>query len=471
MYRGLFRFVFPALAPLLGTGLVSQSATLSRLVAESERSGFRTGVVVLDAGSGKLTFLHRSREAFIPASNQKILTVAAALWGLGAEFRFRTTFKLRDGVLEVHPGGDPNWITGSSHDPARVFAKLAKELRRRGVTRLRGLRRLRGFFEGPDRPVSWPKGQFDRLYCAPTGGLVLDAASFTARISAGTGSARIEFLSPPVGVIPQPGIKMTSKRKKHYSYWISQGGGSFRGHGEFSSRAGPVEVRGVVQQPGWVFEQVLRAVLARHGIKIAAVGANGSPLVRTESAKESVVDVYTHLSTLRESLGPILRDSSNFHAEQLLRVLGTRLLGQGSFSGGCKAVRSQLGSRVDLPAGMKIADGSGLSRLNRLTPRVVVRVMQKLLAGPHAPVFEQNLARGGVDGTLARRFGKLPTVGKAVRAKTGTINGVKCLSGILRSKSGRTRFFCILMNRRKGISTKGAAALQERMVQAIHRTR
>ena len=81
------------------------------------------------------------------------------------------------------------------------------------------------------------------------------------------------------------------------------------------------------------------------------------------------------------------------------------------------------------------------------------------------------LARGGVDGTLARRFGKLPTVGKAVRAKTGTINGVKCLSGILRSKSGRTRLFCILMNRRKGTSTKGASALQERMVQAIHQTR
>lgn len=478
MHRGLLRFVVPVLAlvPSLVSGLVSQHTSLTRLVAESERSGFRTGVAVLDLGTGRFTFRHRSNETFVPASNQKIFTVAAALWGLGADFRFRTIFKLRDGFLEVHPGGDPNWITGSAHDPSRVFAKLAQELRQRGVTRLRGVRRLQGFFKGPDRPEGWPADQFDRLYCAPTGGLILDSASFAARISApakGAASkqARIELLRPPAAVRFRTGIRMTSKRKKRYSYWISQGSGTFRGHGEFSTRAGPVTVRGVVQQPGWMFERSLRTVLGKHGIQIGDAAITQPALAKSAPANRQLVEVYIHTSSLRECLGPILRDSSNFHAEQLLRVLGTRRRGDGSFLGGAVAVRAQLGSRVELPANLKIVDGSGLSRHNRLTPRCLVQVMQKLCTGPHASLFEASLARGGVDGTLRRRFGKLPTVGRAVRAKTGTINGVKSLSGIVRTASGQVRLFSILMNRRKGTSTRGASALQERMVQAIHRGR
>ena len=470
MYRGRFRFLFPALVLGLATGLASQASSLSQLVAESERRGFRTGVVVVDLGSGHQLFGHRSREAFIPASNQKVLTVAAALWGLGSKFRFRTTFKLRDGVLEVHPGGDPNWITGSAHDPARIFTRLAEELRRRGVTRLRGVRRLQGFFVGPVRPEGWPKDQLDRLYCAPTGGLVLDAASFTARIGPGSGSARIEFLAPPVEVALGSGIKMTSKRKKRYSYWISQGGEGFRGHGEFSSRAAPVQVRGVAQQPGWLFEQSLRTILGKNGIQIGDGAEASLPLAQSGSA-DAPAEVYTYLTTLQDSLAPVLRDSSNQHAEQLLRVLGTRRLGEGSFEGGCKVVRSQLKTRVELPSVLKIADGSGLSRDNRLTPRVLVDVMRVLCRGPHGQVFQANLPRGGVDGTLKRRFGKLPAVGKAVRAKTGTINGVKCLSGVVRGASNRPRLFSILMNRRKGISTSGAAALQEKMVQAVYKIR
>jgi D-alanyl-D-alanine carboxypeptidase/D-alanyl-D-alanine-endopeptidase (penicillin-binding protein 4) len=473
MNGGWFRYGFSVLlvVPFLGGGLLSQRATLSQLVAESERAGYKTGVAVLDLQTGRFLFRNRSTQAFIPASNQKILTVAAALWGLGSKFRFRTTFKLRDGFLEVHPGGDPNWLTGSAHDPKKIFAKVAQALRDRGVTRLQGVTRLPGFFRGAARPDGWPKDQLDRLYCAPTDGLVLDAASFTARISPGAGLAKIELLSPPASVVFRSGIKMTSKRKKGYSYWISQGGGGFQGHGEFFTGARAVTVRGVVQQPGWMFEQTLRTVLSKHGIRIATANGSKRSLAKSVAVAPTGEDVYVHVSTLRESLSPILRDSSNFHAEQILRVLGTRRRGDGSFSGGCKVVRSQLGSRMKLPTILKIADGSGLSRINQVSPRLLVDVIHKLCVGPHASLFKGSLAQGGVSGTLSKRFAKAASVGKAVRAKTGTINGVKALSGIVRSKSGKTRLFSILMNRRKGISTRGASDLQERMVRVMYQMR
>ncbi len=467
-----------ALAAASMGGLSAQRASLAAVVAEAERSGYRTGVAVRDLGNASFSYQYRAAEAFIPASNQKILTVAAALWGLGAGFRYRTVFKLRDGLLEVHPGGDPNWLSGSAHDPAKVFGELAGELRRRGITRLAGVRRLAGPFTGDVRPAGWPRDQFDRLYCAPTGGLVLDAASFSARISAAGSQARIELLAPPARVRFRTGIKTTSKKRKSYSYWISQSKQGFAGHGVFYARARPVTVRGVAQQPGWLFEQTLRTVLGRQGItvgnRLASQDSTSRPLARAArpaSTGSKAVAVYTHWSSLRESLAPILKDSSNFHAEQLLRVIGARCSGDGSFAGGCAILRAQLATRVKLPASLRIVDGSGLARGNQVTPNLLVEVMAELCDGPHSRLFVENLARGGKDGTLRRRFRKNPAVGAAVHAKTGTINGVKSLSGIVRTRAGKLRLFSILMNRRKGTSTRGASALQERMVEAIYRGR
>ena len=430
---------------------------LAGLVTRAEKQGLRTGVVVLDLRRGEVRFRHRATEAFLPASNQKLVTAAAALWELGGGFRFRTVFALVDGVLVVRAAGDPNWQAGGAHDPAFVFQQVAARLKKAGIQSVRGIRLDPGRFVGPSRPTGWPKNQYHRTYCAPTAGLILEAGCFVARISPGLHRAKIDLIAPPAEAVFGGGIEMTTKRKKRYSYWVSQSGEQFKGQGEFSVRAKPVKVRGVCQEPEWLFESALRTVLTREGIQITA------------DAEASNAQVLTWESSLREALIPMLKDSSNFHAEQVLRTVGSKR-GDGSFAGGRKAVRAIVGARVVIPEAVRIADGSGLSRDDRTTPQVLADVLRELLRGEHAKLVVDSLARGGVDGTLRRRFRRNKALGRAVRAKTGTIRGVKTLSGLVQRPDGRVFVFSILMNANKGKSTRGASALQEEMVQVIYKS-
>ena len=458
----------PALSVLLGSTVLVSAAvaqgSLASLAKKAEAQGYRTGVVVQELSTGRVVFQHRSDEMFLPASNQKLLTTAAALWGLGADYRFKTTFTLEAGVLRVHSGGDPNWSKGGPHDPAQVFGQVAARLRQAGVTSIRRVELLPGRFTGPIRPEGWPRDQFDRLYCAPTGGLILEAGTFLARISPSAGAqAQVEVLSPPVNAVFGSGIKMTSQRKTTYSYWLSQGeragtSARFFGHGEIGTRVKPVEVRGVSQTPGWLFAESLKTVLRRSGIAIDPGAA----------ARDA--DVLTWESGLEEALEPMLEDSSNFHAEQLFRVVGAELEEDGSFPGGSKAVRDVLSKRLELPPALVIADGSGLSRLNQVTPAFLVTLLRSLFRGEHTVLLATSLPQGGVEGTLSRRFRNSP-VSRRVWAKTGTINGVKCLSGIVRLSAGEILVFSILMNRRNGTSTAGAADIQDQMVEAIYSRR
>ncbi len=443
---------------LLGTGVEAQS--LVDLARQAEKRGMRTGIVVRDLRTGADLFRHRSRESFIPASNQKLFTVAAALWGLSASHRFRTVFRLRGGVLEVLAAGDPNWARGGAHDPAVVFRRVAAALRKAGITRIRDVRLLRGAFTGPTRPPGWPKDQFDRPYCAPTGGLVLEAGCFVARISAGSGRARVDLLAPPTDASFGGRIKMSSRKKKRFAYWLSHHGKKFTAHGEFSTRARPVEVRGVCQDPEWLFDSTLRSVLRREGVTLDA------------DAKARDLPVLTWESGLTEAFTPMLSKSSNFHAEQVLRRIGAEKKGAGTFVGGYQAVREIVGAKIELPTAFRVVDGSGLSRENRVTPRLMVTLLRRLFRGEHAKLLAVSLPCAG-EGTLERRFRRSgqKIVGRATRAKTGTINGVKCISGIVQTLDDGVRVFTILMNVTKGGSTSGAAALQDKMIEAIYHGR
>ena len=109
-----------------------------------------------------------------------------------------------------------------------------------------------------------------------------------------------------------------------------------------------------------------------------------------------------------------------------------------------KTVLASLGADV---AGMRIADGSGLTRLNLVRPRQLAALLTGIWSGPHRDVFLPTLPIAGVDGTLRSRFAEGPANGH-VHAKTGTISSVIGLSGfVMRPDAGRPPLvFSILVN-------------------------
>lgn len=441
-----------ALAGVLG----AQSAQVDQAVDSLERAGARVGVVAVRVGSGELLAQHRPRELFIPASNQKLLGLAAALHGLGAEHEFVTRFALREGVLWVHACGDPNWTTGGAHDPVAILDQVAQRLRARGVTAVRDLEIDRGTLLGPARPAAW--GIYDAAlnFCPPTGALVLDAGCFEAEVSAVSGAARarIDVVAPPVVIPVEGSIALTADRKKGEVYGLAARGDILRAHGALWQKAGVRRVRGALPDGDAVALRALRECLARAGIGIAA-----------DAPGQDIADLYEHRTPLRSALPPLLHDSSNYHAEQLARALGAAKHGDGSCVGGSVATAKELAALVGPWPGMVIDDAAGLSRENKVSPAFVVAVLVASAEQPWGATFIEGLPTGG-EGTLKRRLREGEFV---VRAKTGTLRDVSALSGYIDRADGSRVAFAILVNVARGGKVAHAdwRAGQDRIVAAL----
>lgn len=449
---------FHVVGALLGLAAAapSQSPAVAQAIAEAEALGAVTGVVAYDDAGNQLV-ARRADELFAPASNMKVLTAAAVLRGLSPDHYFATRFELVDGALVVRASGDPNWITGTVHDPRAIFGEVAAALQRLGVRSLRTITLDAGVFTGPGRPPTWPQDQLFTAYCAPTGPFVLEQGTFGVRIDPQGGTPVAELVAPPAGVAVRSSVEAVARRG------VSTCGAIDRGdhvlvRGKLSQRSAPVTIHTAVEDPAGWYERTLAAVLAASGI---AVGA-------ADPAAEDGL-VHEHTTTLAPALLRMLEDSSNFDAEQLLRVLGAAS-GDGSLAGGVQAMRKQLEIGGPLPDGAVLVDGSGLSRGNRVTPRFVVDVLRRTAALPGGKLLRESLPIAGRTGTLEDRFTN-STLADHVHAKTGWIRGVSALSGFAELPGGGVVTFAILMayDPKKSGLNKELKAAQEHIVEALCR--
>jgi D-alanyl-D-alanine carboxypeptidase/D-alanyl-D-alanine-endopeptidase (penicillin-binding protein 4) len=136
--------------------------------------------------------------------------------------------------------------------------------------------------------------------------------------------------------------------------------------------------------------------------------------------------------------------SQNLHAELLLRRVGL-VKGTGSISDGVAAIGTMLAEAGAGPHQADLSDGSGMSTYNRLSPRGVVALLRWAGRQPWGAAFQATLPVGGIDGTLARRFKGTALEGR-IFAKTGSLNATTALSGYLLAQSGRTLTFSAFAN-------------------------
>lgn len=151
--------------------------------------------------------------------------------------------------------------------------------------------------------------------------------------------------------------------------------------------------------------------------------------------------------------------SDNFIAEMLLKAVAGP---PGSTSAGARVVRATLSG---LGLSPRVADGSGLSRANRTTPRQVVRLLSRMAEGELYQPFEASLAVAGRTGTLRDRLRRSAARDRC-RGKTGTLQSVSALAGYCRTRGGATVAYAFLMNR---VNPWGARRLQDRMLDALAR--
>ena len=153
-----------------------------------------------------------------------------------------------------------------------------------------------------------------------------------------------------------------------------------------------------------------------------------------------------HRTDLLTTVEVILKRSQNFYAESLLKTLGAELCGEGSWEAGLEVLAEYLDG-VGIPrGGYQLADGSGMSRGNRMSPRQLTWLLSYMHRRPLGREFIRSLSYSGEpEMTWERRLAEPPYRGNVV-AKTGGLNGVSTLSGYAKSTSGRVYAFSILMN-------------------------
>jgi D-alanyl-D-alanine carboxypeptidase/D-alanyl-D-alanine-endopeptidase (penicillin-binding protein 4) len=151
--------------------------------------------------------------------------------------------------------------------------------------------------------------------------------------------------------------------------------------------------------------------------------------------------------------------SDNFIAEMLIKLLAEA---PGSTTAGARLVRATMSGLGLAP---QVADGSGLSRSNRTSPRQVIRLLTQMADGELYEPFQNSLAVAGRTGTLKDRMRRTAARDRC-RGKTGTLQSVSALAGYCRTRGGALVAYAILMN---GVNPYGARALQNRMLDAVAR--
>lgn len=200
--------------------------------------------------------------------------------------------------------------------------------------------------------------------------------------------------------------------------------------------------------------RLFRAALVRAGVRVTGrtkvARAGGWPIAVRWSPP--LAEILRHMDVV----------SDNFIAELVLKQLGAVIAGQGTTAAGADVVRSVLTSRAVPLANVRIADGSGLSSLDRMTPKALVTILQRGWADREIrPVLFGALPVSGRDGTLEDRMARPPARGN-VRAKTGTLNGVSALSGYVRERYA----FAVLVNA-PSLSSWAAHAAQDRFATVL----
>lgn len=442
-------------------------AQVDAIANRPEFSRSRWGILIQPLSSSTTLYSRDAQKYFIPASNAKLLTTAAALQKLGADFRIKTSvYSGENGSLYVAGRGDPSIAEAQ-------LKSLAQQLKQRGISQVNQLIGDDSYFQGSAVNPNWEWEDAQAGYGAPINSLIFNQNA-------------IDLLLSPQA-IGQP-LKVTFAEPKLANQWqlqnnsvtVAQNESEFIDVGREFDRpiirvSGQLKVGGepesayvAVVNPANNFLQYFQQALVAEGIPVKqALVASASRNLNQELAT-------VESPPLAELVRETNRESNNLYAEVLLRLLGKVTdkmpvpqedTGESGLKE-LKAVLTQLGVN---PNSYRLADGSGLSRHNLITPEALVETLRLMANSPTASIYRQSLPIAGESGTLKNRFNLTPNR-VILQAKTGTMSGVSALSGYIEVPNYEPLVFSIIVNQ-SDLSTAKMRSATDEIVLLLNRLR
>jgi len=419
------------------------------------------GVKVQYPNTGEVIYERNPGKLFMPASNMKLYTTAAALWMLGPQYKYVTDFVTsgsidEKGVLQgdliIKGSGDPSWswrFFDGNYDSVMVI--FIDSLKARGITSIDG--NIIGddnIFDDQDLGYGWSWDDETYYYAAQLSGLSYSENYIDFDLVP-------DSLNPGnrVSIIPKPMtdylnvrnelVTVSSDTSTEWDYGRDRTTNNAWFKGNYRLEKGETETTITIHNPTLYTVHVLKERLRDAGIAVS-----GDPLDVDDLPDSLNYDEMSHLFTyhshpLSDIIRKVNRPSQNFIAESLQKTLGAEFGKEGSSYEGRKIEMMLFDSLGMDTHNIKLRDGSGLARHNLVSPNATASLLQAMWEHPFRSYYMESLPLSGVTGTIRKRALGTAAEGN-VRAKTGTIGWVRALSGYTWTQSGEPVIFTIMIN-------------------------
>jgi serine-type D-Ala-D-Ala carboxypeptidase/endopeptidase (penicillin-binding protein 4) len=453
-------------AALLFLTAAAQSATapqplrlqssIDAALASPTLKGAHVGVLAVDAGTGTVLYARNADDDFVPASTLKLFVGSAALSRLGPTFTFATDVEaagtVENGTLQgdlyLRGGGDAQF--SATDLDAAAAAVLSGGVRHVSGALIGDATR----YDAPRYPLGWAIDDIPYEYAAVPGALCLDLNVAHLRVSPGDtpGVPAILQLLPASDAFAVENATVTGASGSSDETDLERPWDrprTIRVTGSYPLGAPPSDdLEPAVPDPAAYAVDLFLKALQAHGVTVSGG-------VRFGTTPPGATVVWTHRS---KPLALVLRDfwppSRNLIGEQLLEELGSEAATHkipGEARGADTRLRG-ISNEIDWlrsigvdAATVTIADGSGLSAYDRVTPRALATVLRSDWRSSQRDTVTNALAVAGVSGTLRSTFTAPPLAG-AIYAKTGTTNHARLLAGYAHTVRGGTVTFALMVN-------------------------
>ncbi len=468
------------------------------------------GIEVVSLSTGKTLYSQNADKLFTPASNTKLFTTAAALALIGPDYKFRTTVETTgtldrygrlNGDLVLVGRGDPNLSgrelpydlrTQRNDDPIQALESLADALVQKGVKFIDGdIVADDSYFAFERYGEGWSQDDLVWADGAPVSALTINDNVVFVNILPADRPGEKAFVSvkPFAEYYRIDNRIITTPAGTGRKFFVNREPGStvLTLWGNMPLDDSGANEALAIEDPAEFAAGLFRQLLEKRGIVIY-----GKQRTRhTELATLSTFSVTAMVPSRGGSDGqsrplktdqpitlasyeskPMLQDvrvinkvSQNLHAEILLRLLGRERGNAGTVEGGLEVLRGFLTQAGISNDQYVFYDGSGLSRQNLVTPHAIVQLLRYCSTQPWGAAYKTTFPVSGVDGSLSDRFNS-PRLKNRIVAKTGSLGGVKTLSGYATSDTGQAVVFSILSNN-FNLPSKRVTDAIDQLVQAI----
>ena len=463
-----------------------------------------------DRATVKTMYALNADKLFTPASNTKLFTTAAALALIGPDYKFRTTVETTgtldrygrlNGDLVLVGRGDPNLSgrelpydlrTQRNDDPIQALEALADALVQKGVKFIDGdIVADDSYFAFERYGEGWSQDDLVWADGAPVSALTINDNVVFVNILPADRPGEKAFVSvkPFAEYYRLDNRIITTPAGTGRKFFVNREPGStvltLWGNMPLDD-AGANEAL-AIEDPAEFAAGLFRQLLEKRGIVIyghqrtrhtelatlstfsvttlapSRGGSDGQP--RPLKSDQPITLASYESKPLLQDVRVINKVSQNLHAEILLRLLGRERGNAGTIEGGLEVLRGFLAQAGIANEQYVFYDGSGLSRQNLVTPHAIVELLRYCAAQPWGADYKSTFPVAGVDGSLTERLTS-PHLKTRIMAKTGSLGGVKALSGYATTDSGQVVVFSILSNNFNLPAKRVTDAIDE-LVQAI----